>query len=75
MKRINEFIRIWLPLAVIGITISTAIAALLHIPLIKGITAGGFTAALVLSGFFFRAYGRRDDEESKQGNGSKSNWE
>jgi hypothetical protein len=74
MKRINEFIRIWLPLAVIGITISTAIAVLLHIPLIKGITAGGLTAALVLSGFFFRAYGRRDDE-SKQGNGSKSNWE
>jgi hypothetical protein len=74
MKRITEFTRIWLPLAIVGITISIGIAALLHIPLIKGVTAGGLTAALILSGFFFRAFGRKDDAESKHGSESKPKW-
>ncbi len=59
--RFSKFIRIWLPLVAVAVVISIAIAATLRIPLMQALTAIGLTAALALSGFFFRSFGKEDE--------------
>ena len=71
MERKFEFIRRWLPLTAAAVSASILLGTILHIPLIQSLTAGGLTAVLVLTGFFFRAHGRGEDHNSE--NGTKSN--
>jgi uncharacterized membrane protein YdjX (TVP38/TMEM64 family) len=54
----KQFIRIWIPLILVAVIISVLVGSLLGVPLNKSLTAAGLTVGLVLSGFFFRSYGR-----------------
>jgi phosphate/sulfate permease len=54
----SQFIRIWIPLILLAVIVSVLVASLLGVPLSKSLTVAGLTIGLVLSGFFFRSYGR-----------------
>lgn len=70
-RKSGQLIRIWIPLVGLGVTVSVLVATFLGVPLSQSLTAAGLTAALVLSGFFFRSYGRGKWEGRNQEDGSK----
>jgi hypothetical protein len=51
-------IRKWLPIVGIAALIPVILSLVLGVPIIQALVASGLTVLLVLSGFFFRSFGR-----------------
>ncbi|HXW11138.1 MAG TPA: hypothetical protein VD694_00140 [Nitrososphaeraceae archaeon] len=51
-------IRKWLPIVGLAALIPLILSLTLGVPIIQALVAAGLTVLLVLSGFFFRSFGR-----------------
>jgi hypothetical protein len=51
-------IRKWLPIVGLAALIPLILSLALGVPIIQALVAAGLTVLLVLSGFFFRSFGR-----------------
>ncbi|HSF51665.1 MAG TPA: hypothetical protein VLA74_12965 [Nitrososphaeraceae archaeon] len=65
MLRKEEAIRKWFPIAAIVAGVSFVITFLLNLPIERVIAATALAGIMVFSGFFFRSFGR-DQEDYKQ---------
>ena len=64
MLRKDEAVKRWFPLAVIASGISFVVTFVLHLPVEKVIASTIIAGVIVFSGFFFRSFGK-DEEEYK----------
>jgi hypothetical protein len=64
MLRKDEAVKRWFPLAVIASGISFVVTFILNLPVEKVIASTIIAGVIVFSGFFFRSFGK-DEEEYK----------
>ncbi|MGE0243870.1 MAG: hypothetical protein AB7F53_08735 [Nitrososphaeraceae archaeon] len=64
MFRKDEAVKRWFPLAVIASGISFVVTFILNLPVEKVIASTIIAGVIVFSGFFFRSFGK-DEEEYK----------
>ena len=64
MLRIDEAVKRWFPLSVIASGISFVVTFILNLPVEKVIASTIIAGVIVFSGFFFRSFGK-DEEEYK----------
>ncbi|HET7644240.1 MAG TPA: hypothetical protein VFK40_12070 [Nitrososphaeraceae archaeon] len=64
MLRKDEAVKRWFPLSVIACGISFVVTFILNLPVEKVIASTVIAGVIVFSGFFFRSFGK-DEEEYK----------
>lgn len=62
MQRKEEAIKRWFPLAVFAAAISFIVTFLFNLPIDRVIASTALAGVLVFSGFFFRSFGKDENE-------------
>ena len=62
MQRKEEAIKRWFPLAVFAAAISFVVTFLFNLPIERVIASTALAGVLVFSGFFFRSFGKDENE-------------
>ena len=62
MLRTEEAIKRWLPLAVFAAAISFIVTFLFNLPIERVIASTALAGIIVFSGFFFRSFGKDENE-------------
>lgn len=66
MQRKEEAIKRWFPLAVFAAAISFVVTFLFNLPIERVIASTALAGVLVFSGFFFRSFGKDENEFKKE---------
>ena len=66
MQRKEEAIKRWFPLAVFAAAISFIVTFLLNLPIERVIGSTALAGIIVFSGFFFRSFGKDENEFKRE---------
>ena len=66
MQRKEEAIKHWFPLAVFAAAISFIVTFLFNLPIDRVIASTALAGVIVFSGFFFRSFGKDENEFKKE---------